>query len=226
MNNETVKQVTIEELYDLTETAAKPLLESVTYPWEALPKIKDFIIELGNSLDPEEYEKRGENIWIHKSATVFDSAYIAGPCIIGKDTEVRQCAFIRGSALVGDNCVVGNSTELKNVIIFNNVQVPHYNYVGDSILGFHSHMGAGSITSNVKSDKTLVHVKGADFDIATGMKKFGAMLGDYVEVGCNSVLNPGTVIGSHSNIYPLSRVRGYVPSNSIYKDRNDIVTKH
>ncbi len=226
MNNETVKQVTIKELYDLTETAAKPLLESVTYPWEALPKIKDFIIELGNSLDPEEYEKRGENIWIHKSATVFDSAYIAGPCIIGKDTEVRQCAFIRGSALVGDNCVVGNSTELKNVIIFNNVQVPHYNYVGDSILGFHSHMGAGSITSNVKSDKTLVHVKGADFDIATGMKKFGAMLGDYVEVGCNSVLNPGTVIGSHSNIYPLSRVRGYVTSNSIYKDRNDIVTKH
>lgn len=226
MNNETVKQVTIKELYDLTETAAKPLLESVTYPWEALPKIKDFIIELGNSLDPEEYEKRGENIWIHKSATVFDSAYIAGPCIIGKDTEVRQCAFIRGSALVGDNCVVGNSTELKNVIIFNNVQVPHYNYVGDSILGFHSHMGAGSITSNVKSDKTLVHVKGADFDIATGMKKFGAMLGDYVEVGCNSALNPGTVIGSHSNIYPLSRVRGYVPSNSIYKDRNDIVTKH
>lgn len=226
MNNETVKQVTIKELYDLTETAAKPLLESVTYPWEALPKIKDFIIELGNSLDPEEYEKRGENIWIHKSATVFDSAYIAGSCIIGKDTEVRQCAFIRGSALVGDNCVVGNSTELKNVIIFNNVQVPHYNYVGDSILGFHSHMGAGSITSNVKSDKTLVHVKGADFDIATGMKKFGAMLGDYVEVGCNSVLNPGTVIGSHSNIYPLSRVRGYVPSNSIYKDQNDIVTKH
>ena len=226
MNNETVKQVTIKELYDLTETAAKPLLESVTYPWEALPKIKDFIIELGNSLDPEEYEKRGENIWIHKSATVFDSAYIAGPCIIGKDTEVRQCAFIRGSALVGDNCVVGNSTELKNVIIFNNVQVPHYNYVGDSILGFHSHMGAGSITSNVKSDKTLVHVKGADFDIATGMKKFGAMLGDYVEVGCNSVLNPGTVIGSHSNIYPLSRVRGDVPSNSIYKDQNDIVTKH
>ena len=226
MNNETVKQVMIKELYDLTETAAKPLLESVTYSWEALPKIKDFIIELGNSLDPEEYEKRGENIWIHKSATVFDSAYIAGPCIIGKDTEVRQCAFIRGSALVGDNCVVGNSTELKNVIIFNNVQVPHYNYVGDSILGFHSHMGAGSITSNVKSDKTLVHVKGADFDIATGMKKFGAMLGDYVEVGCNSVLNPGTVIGSHSNIYPLSRVRGYVPSNSIYKDRNDIVTKH
>ena len=207
MNNETVKQVTIKELYDLTETAAKPLLESVTYPWEALPKIKDFIIELGNSLDPEEYEIRGENIWIHKSATVFDSAYIAGPCIIGKDTEVRQCAFIRGSALVGDNCVVGNSTELKNVIIFNNVQVPHYNYVGDSILGFHSHMGAGSITSNVKSDKTLVVVKNGDEQIETGLKKFGAMLGDYVEVGCNSVLNPGTVIGRHCNVYPLSSVR-------------------
>ena len=226
LNNETVKQVTIKELYDLTETAAKPLLESVTYPWEALPKIKDFIIELGNSLDPEEYEKRGENIWIHKSATVFDSAYIAGPCIIGKDTEVRQCAFIRGSALVGDNCVVGNSTELKNVIIFNNVQVPHYNYVGDSILGFHSHMGAGSMTSNVKSDKTLVHVKGADFDIATGMKKFGAMLGDYVEVGCNSVLNPGTVIGKNTNIYPLSSVRGFVPSNSIYKTGGVITEKY
>mgnify|MGYP005969535957 CR=1 FL=1 len=227
MNNETVKQVTIKELYDLTETAAKPLLESVTYPWEALPKIKDFIIELGNSLDPEEYEKRGENIWIHKSATVFDSAYIAGPCIIGKDTEVRQCAFIRGSALVGDNCVVGNSTELKNVIIFNNVQVPHYNYVGDSILGYKSHMGAGSITSNVKSDKTLVVVKDRfnNESIETGLKKMGAMLGDYVEVGCNSVLNPGTVIGRNSNIYPLSRVRGVVPENSIFKELNDIVEK-
>ena len=227
MNNETVKQVTIKELYDLTETAAKPLLESVTYPWEALPKIKDFLIELGNSLDPEEYEKRGENIWIHKSATVFDSAYIAGPCIIGKDTEVRQCAFIRGSALVGDNCVVGNSTELKNVIIFNNVQVPHYNYVGDSILGYKSHMGAGSITSNVKSDKTLVVVKDRfnHEEIETGLKKMGAMLGDYVEVGCNSVLNPGTVIGRNSNIYPLSRVRGVVPENSIFKELNDIVEK-
>ena len=225
MNNETVKQVTIKELYDLTETAAKPLLESVTYPWEALPKIKDFIIELGNSLDPEEYEKRGENIWIHKSATVFDSAYIAGPCIIGKDTEVRQCAFIRGSALVGDNCVVGNSTELKNVIIFNNVQVPHYNYVGDSILGYKSHMGAGSITSNVKSDKKLVVVKSENEAIETGLKKFGAMLGDNVEVGCGSVLNPGTVIGPNSNIYPLSSVRGIVPAGSIYKHAGEVVIK-
>ena len=225
MNNETVKQVTIKELYDLTETAAKPLLESVTYPWEALPKIKDFIIELGNSLDPEEYEKRGENIWIHKSATVFDSAYIAGPCIIGKDTEVRQCAFIRGSALVGDNCVVGNSTELKNVIIFNNVQVPHYNYVGDSILGYKAHMGAGSITSNVKSDKKLITIKGPDSNIDTGIKKIGAFLGDNVEVGCGSVLNPGTIVGRNSNIYPLSSVRGYVAAGSIYKNKNEVVKK-
>ncbi len=221
INNE----VTIKELFSLDQTAAKPLLEGLTYPWEALPLIKDFILKLGATLDLNEYEKRGEDIWIHKTATVFDSAYIAGPCIIGAGTEVRQCAFIRGSALVGDNCVVGNSTELKNVIIFNNVQVPHYNYVGDSILGYKSHMGAGSITSNVKSDKTLVHVKGKDFDIETGMKKFGAMLGDNVEVGCNSVLNPGTVIGRCSNIYPISRVRGYVPANSIYKDKDDIVIK-
>lgn len=225
MKQEIRNEVTVKELYDLTQTAAKPLLETVTYPWEVLPLIKDFIVKLGNMLDLDEYEKRGENIWIHKTATVFDSAYIAGPCIIGKGTEVRQCAFIRGNALVGENCVIGNSTELKNVIIFNNVQVPHYNYVGDSVLGYHSHMGAGSITSNVKSDKTLVHVKGAGFDIETGMKKFGAMLGDFVEVGCNSVLNPGTVIGRHSNIYPLSRVRGYVPSESIYKDKDDIVKK-
>ena len=213
-------------LYSLDQTIARKLLESAVYPWEVLPKIKEFIIELGNQLNKDEYEQKGENIWIAKTAKVAPTAYINGPAIIGKDAEIRHCAFIRGSALVGENCVIGNSVELKNVIIFDNVQVPHYNYVGDSILGFHSHMGAGSITSNVKSDKTLVHVKGADFDIATGMKKFGAMLGDYVEVGCNSVLNPGTVIGSHSNIYPLSRVRGYVPSNSIYKDRNDIVTKH
>lgn len=217
--------VTIKALYTLEETAAKPLLDKVTYPWEALPLIKDFILELGKTLDPEEYEKRGEDVWIHKTAKVFESAYIAGPCIIGKNTEVRQCAFIRGSALVGENCVIGNSTELKNVIIFNNVQVPHYNYVGDSILGFKSHMGAGSITSNVKSDKTLVHVKSKTFDIETGMKKFGAMLGDYVEVGCNSVLNPGTVIGAGTNIYPLSRVRGYVPGNSIFKAQDDIVEK-
>ncbi len=220
------KEVTIKELYSLDETAAKPLLEGLTYPWEALPLINNFILELGAALCSEEYEKRGEDIWIHKTATVFDSAYIAGPCIIGAGTEVRQCAFIRGNALVGENCVVGNSTELKNVIIFNNVQVPHYNYVGDSILGYKSHMGAGSITSNVKSDKTLVHVKGNGFDIETGMKKFGAMLGDNVEVGCNSVLNPGTVVGPDSNIYPLSRVRGYVPAHSIYKDKDDIVAKN
>lgn len=220
------KEVTIEELYNLDETDAKPLLEGLTYPWEALPLIKNFILELGASLNLDEYEKRGEDIWIHKTAKVFDSAYIAGPCIIGAGTEVRQCAFIRGNALVGANCVVGNSTELKNVIIFNNVQVPHYNYVGDSILGYKSHMGAGSITSNVKSDKTLVHVKGNGFDIETGMKKFGAMLGDHVEVGCNSVLNPGTVVGPDSNIYPLSRVRGYVPAHSIYKDKDDIVEKN
>lgn len=219
------KEVTIKALYSLDETAAKPLLEGLTYPWEALPLIKNFILELGAALRDDEYEKRGEDIWIHRTAKVFDSAYIAGPCIIGAGTEVRQCAFIRGNALVGENCVVGNSTELKNVIIFNNVQVPHYNYVGDSILGYKSHMGAGSITSNVKSDKTLVHVKGDGFDIETGMKKFGAMLGDNVEVGCNSVLNPGTVVGPDSNIYPLSRVRGYVPSHSIYKDKDDIVKK-
>ena len=215
----------INDLYDLTHSQAKDYLSKYEYPWQALKGIKDFIIELGETLG-DEYQEVNEHVWIHKDAKVFDSAYIGSPCIIGAGTEVRHCAFIRGSALVGENCVIGNSVELKNVIIFDNVQVPHYNYVGDSILGFHSHMGAGIITSNVKSDKTLVHVKGADFDIATGMKKFGAMLGDYVEVGCNSVLNPGTVIGSHSNIYPLSRVRGYVPSNSIYKDRNDIVTKH
>ncbi len=220
------KEVTIEALYNLDETDAKPLLEGLTYPWEALPLIKNFILELGAALGSDEYEKRGEDIWIHRTAKVFDSAYIAGPCIIGAGTEVRQCAFIRGNALVGANCVVGNSTELKNVIIFNNVQVPHYNYVGDSILGYKSHMGAGSITSNVKSDKTLVHVKGNGFDIETGMKKFGAMLGDNVEVGCNSVLNPGTVVGPDSNIYPLSRVRGYVPAHSIYKDKDDIVEKN
>ena len=218
--------VTIKELYSLDQTMAGSLLEGLTYPWEALPLIKDFVLNLGKTLDKNEYNEVSENVWIHKSCKVYGTATILAPTIIGAGTEVRPGAFIRGSVLVGENCVIGNSTELKNVIIFNNVQVPHYNYVGDSILGFHSHMGAGSITSNVKSDKTLVHVKGADFDIATGMKKFGAMLGDYVEVGCNSVLNPGTVIGSHSNIYPLSRVRGYVPSNSIYKDRNDIVTKH
>ena len=218
--------VTIKELYTLEQTMAKPLLEKLTYPWEALPLIKDFVLELGRSLDKDEYNEAGENVWIHNSCKVYPTATILGPTVIGAGTEVRPGAFIRGSVLVGENCVIGNSTELKNVIIFNNVQVPHYNYVGDSILGFHSHMGAGSITSNVKSDKTLVCVNGDGFKLETGMKKFGAMLGDYVEVGCNSVLNPGTVVGSHTNIYPLSRVRGYVPSDSIYKDKDDIVKKH
>ena len=226
------EEMKITELYDLTHTLASDYLKQFTYPWEALAGLSDFIIELGNSLDPAEYEKRGENIWIHKTAKVFASAYLAGPAIIGAETEVRQCAFVRGNALVGKGCVIGNSTELKNVIIFDNVQVPHYNYVGDSILGFKSHMGAGSITSNVKSDKTLVHVKGIDpetnekFDLETGLKKFGAMLGNHVEVGCNSVLNPGTVIGSNSNVYPLSPVRGFVPAESIYKTGGVIVKKH
>ena len=215
----------IKNMYDLNETMAKELMEQYEYPWEVLPHIGDFIVELGKKLPKEEYEQRGENIWIHKTATVFDSAYINGPCIIGKNSEVRQCAFIRGNALVGENCVVGNSTELKNVILFNVVQVPHYNYVGDSLLGFHSHMGAGSITSNVKSDKTLVVVKEKEEQIATGLKKFGAMLGDYVEVGCNSVLNPGTVIGCHTNIYPVSCVRGVVPAHSIFKRADAIVSK-
>ena len=197
-------------------------------PWEALPKIGEFILQLGATLGPE-YKKRGDDIWIHETATVFDSAYIHGPAIIGPNTEVRQCAFIRGNALVGADCVVGNSTELKNVILFDHVQVPHYNYVGDSILGYYSHMGAGSITSNVKSDKTLVVVKGTDenseLEIETGLKKFGAMLGDHVEVGCNSVLNPGSVIGRYTNIYPLSPIRGYIPENSIVKTGNVVVTK-
>lgn len=228
---ENINEISISSLYDLEHTLARPLLEKLTYPWEALPKIKDFILELGAQLDENAYDEVSEHVWIHKSAKVFASAYIAGPAIIGPDTEVRQCAFIRGNALVGADCVVGNSTELKNVIIFDNVQVPHYNYVGDSILGYKSHMGAGSITSNVKSDKTLVHVKGKTagngqpFDIDTGLKKFGAMLGDHVEVGCNSVLNPGTVIGANTNIYPLSPVRGYVPAGSIYKTGGVIATK-
>ena len=216
----------IENLYNLEETIAKELLESVTYPWEALPKIEEFIIELGNKLDSNIYEKRGENVWIAKSAKVAPTAYINGPAIIGENAEVRHCAFIRGKAIVGNGAVVGNSTELKNVILFNKVQVPHYNYVGDSILGFKAHMGAGSITSNVKSDKKLVVVKYEREQIETGLKKFGAMLGNHVEVGCNSVLNPGTVIGSNSNVYPLSPVRGFVPAESIYKTGGVIVKKH
>lgn len=221
-----MEQLKISELYsDLSKTLAKELLESKTYPWEVLPCISEFIVKLGNTLSEEEYEKKGENVWIAKSAKVAPTAYINGPAIIGKDAEVRHCAFIRGNALVGEGSVVGNSTELKNVILFDKVQVPHYNYVGDSILGYKSHMGAGSITSNVKSDKKLVVVKGKEAHIETGLKKFGAMLGDEVEVGCGSVLNPGTVVGSHTNIYPLSSVRGVVPSHSIYKNQNEVVDK-
>ncbi|WP_085534631.1 acyltransferase [Anaeromassilibacillus sp. Marseille-P3371] len=215
----------IRSLYDLSHTAAATYLEQYTYPWEALAGIGEFILKLGETLSTEEYEKRGEDIWVAKSATIFPTAYIHGPAIIGPNTEVRQCAFIRGNALVGANCVVGNSTELKNVILFDCVQVPHYNYVGDSILGYKSHMGAGSITSNVKSDKTLVTVCVGNTRIETGRKKFGAMLGDFVEVGCNSVLNPGTVIGRHTNVYPLSMVRGFVPENSIYKRADAVVQK-
>lgn len=219
------EKLMIQNLYNLNETIAADLFEGLTYPWEALPKISDFIKELGASLDSEEYEKTDEYVWIAKSAKVAKTANINGPAIIGKNAEVRHCAFIRGNAIVGEGAVVGNSTELKNVVLFNKVQVPHYNYVGDSILGYKSHMGAGSITSNVKSDKTLVVVKGAGDEIETGLKKFGAMLGDEVEVGCNSVLNPGTVIGRNSNIYPTSMVRGYIPEKSIYKKQGEIATK-
>ena len=219
------EKMLIKNLYDLDKTIAKPLLEKLDYPWEALPKIKDFIIELGKTLDPEIYEQRGENIWVAKSATVYPSAHLGGPLIICEDAEVRHCAFIRGCAIVGKGAVVGNSTELKNVVLFNKVQVPHYNYVGDSILGYRSHMGAGSITSNVKSDKTLVEIKDGDTIIKTGLKKMGAILGNNVEVGCGSILNPGSVIGAGTNIYPLSSVRGYVPAKSIYKNQNEIVDK-
>ena len=216
---------TIKDLYDLDHTLAKEYLEQFTYPWEALKGIKDFILELGPTLG-DDYEEVQEHVWIHKTATVFPSAYLGAPCIIGPETEVRHCAFIRGSALVGANCVVGNSCELKNVILFDHVQTPHYNYVGDSILGYYSHTGAGAITSNVKSDKQLVVVHNGDEHIETGLKKFGAMIGDYVEVGCNSVMNPGTVIGRHSNVYPTSCVRGVVPDNSIHKNDGTIVKKH
>ena len=211
-------------LYDLNHTMAGSYLAKYEYPWQALKGIKDLILTLGPQLG-EDYEEVAPSVWVHKTASVFQTAYLGAPCIIGANTEVRHCAFIRGSALVGEGCVVGNSVELKNVILFDGVQVPHYNYVGDSVLGFKSHMGAGSITSNVKSDKTLVSVKGNGEEIKTGLKKFGAMLGDYVEVGCNSVLNPGTVIGRYTNIYPLSMVRGVVPENSIYKNRNEVVMK-
>jgi len=220
-----MKEFKIKNLYNLDETIASKIFEGATYPWEVLPKIEEFIKELGNTLSSEEYEKRGEDIWIAKTATIAPTAYIKGPAIIGKNAEIRHCAFIRGKAIVGEGAVVGNSTELKNVILFNKVQVPHYNYVGDSILGYKAHMGAGSITSNVKSDKKLVVVKNKEEKIETGLKKFGAMLGDNVEIGCGSVLNPGTVIGKNTNVYPLSSVRGVVPSNSIYKKQNEVVEK-
>ncbi len=217
--------VTIQELYDLEHTLAKSYLAGFTYPWEALKGIKDFILQLGSGLG-EDYVQVSPQVWVHRTATVAPTAFLGSPCIIGAGTEVRHCAFVRGSALVGENCVVGNSVELKNVILFDSVQVPHYNYVGDSILGYKSHMGAGSLTSNVKSDKTLVVVKSETEQVPTGLKKFGAMLGDFVEVGCNSVLNPGTVIGRHTNIYPTSCVRGVVPANSIWKTGGVVVAKH
>lgn len=220
-----LKDFMIENLLDLKETIAKELFEGKNYPWEVLPEIGDFILKLGQTLSEEEYHHPSEDVWIAKSAKVAPTACVNGPVIIGKEAEVRHCAFIRGKAIIGEGAVVGNSTELKNAVLFNKVQVPHYNYVGDAVLGYKSHMGAGSICSNVKSDKKLVVVKDGDESIETGLKKFGAMLGDYVEVGCGSVLNPGTVIGRNSNIYPLSSVRGCVPADSIYKSRSEVVKK-
>lgn len=217
--------LTISDLYDLSHTLAAEYLSQFTYPWEALAGIKQLIIDLGSQLNPEEYREVSPQVWVHRSATIAPTAFLGAPCIIGPETEVRHGAFVRGSALVGAHCVVGNSVELKNVILFDNVQTPHYNYVGDSILGYKSHMGAGSITSNVKSDKTLVTVRSGEEAIATGLKKMGAMLGDYVEVGCNSVLNPGTMIGRDSQVYPLSCVRGVVPPQSIFKTGGVIVKK-
>ena len=216
--------LTVNDLYDLSHSAAGDCLKGFTYPWEALSGIKQLILSLGQHLG-DDYEQVKPQVWVHKTATVAPTAFLGAPCIIGAGTEVRHCAFVRGSALVGENCVVGNSVELKNVILFDNVQVPHYNYVGDSILGYKSHMGAGSLTSNVKSDKTLVVVKSGSEEMPTGLKKFGAMLGDHVEVGCNSVLNPGTVIGPNTNIYPTSCVRGVVPPGSIWKTGGVVVPK-
>ncbi len=215
----------IQELYDLGHTKAAAYLRGFTYPWEALAGIKECILSIGNTLSKEEYDEVSESVWVHKSAKVAPTAYLGAPCIIGANTEVRHGAFVRGSALVGENCVVGNSVELKNVILFDNVQTPHYNYVGDSILGYKAHMGAGSITSNVKSDKTPVVIKGEGISISTHLKKVGAMLGDFVEIGCNSVLNPGTVVGRNTNVYPLSCVRGVLPANHIYKQLNNVVEK-
>ena len=215
----------IENMYDLTRTIAAELFAGKEYPWEVLGDISDFIVKLGNTLPADRFEKRGENVWVAKSAKIFDSAYIGGPCIIDEEAEIRQCAFIRGSAIVGKKAVVGNSTELKNVVLFDLVQVPHYNYVGDSVLGVHAHMGAGSITSNVKADNKEVVIHAGEENMETGRRKIGAMLGDYADIGCNSVLNPGTVIGRHTNVYPVSMVRGCVPAFYIYKDRDHIVEK-
>lgn len=216
---------TVKELFDLSHSRAGEYLSTFSYPWEALKGIKDLIINLGNALDKEEFNEVSPQVWIHKSATVSPTAFIGAPCIIDAGTEIRHCAFIRESALIGKNCVVGNSAEIKNAILFDNVQTPHYNYVGDSILGYKAHMGAGSITSNVKSDSSPVKVKDGENTFETGLKKFGAMLGDFAEIGCNTVLNPGTIVGKHSNVYPLSSVRGVVPENSIYKTGGVIVTK-
>lgn len=220
------ESITIKELYSLDRTIAASVFDGCIYPWEVLSKIGDYIVELGSTLPEDEYIKKDGNVWIHKEADVFESAYIAGPAIICKGAQIRHCAFIRGKAIVGEGAVVGNSTELKNVILFDGVQVPHYNYAGDSILGYKAHMGAGSITSNVKSDKKLITIKGPDENVDTGIKKIGAFLGDYVEVGCGSVLNPGTIVGKESNIYPLSSVRGFVPAGSIYKKQGEITKKH
>jgi len=220
-----IKDYTVEKLFDCNETTAAEFMQTKEYPWELLSGIEEFIIRLGQTLPEDQYEKRGENIWVAKDAHIFDSAYIAGPCIIDQGAELRQCAFIRGKAIVGKGTVVGNSCELKNVILFNHCEVPHYNYVGDSILGFHAHMGAGSITSNIKSDRTNVVIRDGEEKCETGLRKMGAMLGDWTEIGCNSVLNPGTVIGRHTNVYPLSMVRGVVPENHIYKDRDHVIGK-
>lgn len=220
-----MEQCKIERLYSLDKTIAKDIFQGSSYPWEVLPLISDYICELGETLNPDVFEKRGDNVWIAKNAKVAPTAYIHGPAIIDEEATIRHCAFIRGNAIVGKHAVVGNSTELKNVILFDYVQVPHYNYVGDSILGFKAHMGAGSITSNVKADKSLVVIKGADEKIETGIKKVGAMLGDHADIGCNSVLNPGVVIGKNTNVYPLSMVRGVVNENSIYKNKNEVVEK-
>lgn len=221
-----IKGASISELFDLNQTIAKELFEGKTYPWEVLPEIHDFILKLGPTLPSDEYEEKEEGVWIAKDAVIWPTVSITGPCIVCHKATLRQCAFIRGNAIIGEGATVGNSTELKNVILFNDVEAPHYNYVGDSILGYHAHMGAGSITSNVKSDKKLVVVKCGAEHVETGLKKFGSMLGDRVEVGCGSILNPGSVIGHDTNIYPLSSVRGVIPSNSIYKREGTIVEKH